>query len=68
MTDTDPDEALTELRELANGDLQQYGDEVHQLAKVFLELDRWLTEGGTLPSGWHLSTCMSHDCRRAEVD
>lgn len=63
----DPDTWLTELRMLARGDLAEFGNEVHDLAATFLKLDKWLTEGGTLPSGWHLSTCMSYDCRRGEA-
>lgn len=67
MDDFDPDATLAELLDISRADQSEFNDEIHALAKGFLALHAWLSEGGTLPSAWHLATCMSRDCRAGEV-
>lgn len=55
----DPDAALAELRELANGDLAEFGDEVHRIAELFIGLDDWIKRGGVLPKDWRNNS--AHD-------
>ena len=62
----DPDAALDQLRALAarvQADQRLSHSDVVAAAEAFSALDNWLREGGFLPSAWHLSTCMAHDCR-----
>lgn len=48
----DPDVTLAEIIDLARGDLEQYGDEVHELAAKVLALNDWILGGGFLPAAW----------------
>lgn len=48
----DPDATLDEMLDLAQGDLNEFGDEVHKLAELTLALNKWITEGGVLPAIW----------------
>lgn len=67
----DPDATLVALQALvgrAKAHQRLSQDDVERGAELFEALDTWLRNGGFLPTEWHLSTCMSRDCRAAEVD
>lgn len=72
----DPDTTLKDALDLANAVLNDeaptypdnLGQDATQLAEALMNLHTWLAGGGMLPSAWHLSTCMAHDCRVSEVD
>ena len=57
------DDMLTQAREH-----EARADDAGRLARLILTLDLWLNEGGTLPSRWHLATCMARECRVAEAE
>lgn len=62
-----PDAALAEALDIARADQSEYNEDIHRLAELVLGLHDWLHSGGMLPAAWHLSTCMSSDCRAGEV-
>lgn len=67
----DPDATLRELRVLSARVITDHRlaqADVDRMGELVSVLDTWLASGGFLPSAWHLSACMSHDCRAAEVD
>ncbi|QGH75336.1 HNH endonuclease [Mycobacterium phage Quesadilla] len=71
----DPDANLLELLDIAREHQAEVDDESRsnhadtgRMADLVLALHGWLSDGGTLPAAWHLSTCMSSDCRAAEAE
>ncbi len=53
----DPNETIREMRELAHGISNTYGDEESLwagkcLAEFFEDLDEWISKGGFLPRDW----------------
>jgi hypothetical protein len=57
----DPDVALREIREIAGSSDQPSEAGFRRLAELVDGLDTWLTNGGFLPTDWHLASAAKGD-------